>query len=72
MPRACFFEYERIFDLVESFSDVTQFVLRMLAEKNEFYARGAPAFLAGKFQFFREIFARISRDLDAECALFRI
>ena len=58
-------------DPADSFSDVIRFAQRMLAEINEFYAGGAPEFR--KFcKFFREIFAQISRDLDAGRALFRI
>ena len=56
-------------DPVESLSDVIRFAQRMLAEKNEFCARGASKFR--KFSnFFRENFARISRDFDAGRALF--
>ena len=58
-------------DPVGSFSDAIRFAQRMLAEINEIYTGGAPK--VRKFlQFFREIFARISRDLDAGRALFRI
>ena len=56
-------------DPAESFSDVIRFAQRMLAEMNEFCARGAPKFR--KFcNSFVKIFARISRDLDAGRALF--
>ena len=43
-PHACFFGSERTMHPVESFSDVIRFVQRMLDEKNEFCARGAPKF----------------------------
>ena len=46
----------------DSFSDVIRFAQRMLAEKGEFCARGAPKL--------REIFARISREFDANVAWF--
>ena len=60
-------------DPAESFSDVIRFAQRMLAEMNEFCARGAPKVKIPEIlQFFRENFARISRDLDAGRALFRI
>ena len=56
-PRAYFFGSERTMDPAESFSDVIRFAQRMLAEKNEFCARGASKFR--KFcNFFRDVFAR--------------
>ena len=43
-PRACFFGAERTMDSVQSFSDGIRFAQRVLAENNEFCARGAPKF----------------------------
>ena len=59
-PRACILESQRTMDPVESFSGVIRFAQRMLAEKNEFCARGAPKFrkICNSFVKF---FARISR-----------
>ena len=70
-PRVCFFESERTMDPAESFGDIILFGNRMLAEMNEFCARGAPKFRKFCIGFFPEKFARISRDLDAGRALFR-
>ena len=56
-------------DPVESFSDAVRFAHRMLAENNEFCARGAPKFR--KFgNSFVQFFSRISRGLDAGRAFF--
>ena len=44
MPRACFFEVERTMDPIEGLSDVISFVQRILADMNDFCARGAPEF----------------------------
>ena len=57
-PRACFFGSERTMDPDESFSDVLRFAQRMLAEVNEFCARGAP-----KFRKFCKSFVTILRGL---------
>jgi len=43
-PRACFFGAERTMDSVQSFSNGIRFAQRVLAENNEFCARGAPKF----------------------------
>ena len=60
-------------DPAESFSDVIRFSQRMLAEINEFCVGGAPEFRKEILQIsFVKFFARISRDLDAGRALFRI
>ena len=59
-------------DPAESFGDVIRFAQRMLAEMNEFCARGAPKFRKICNSKIHEFFARISRDLDAGRALFRI
>ena len=59
-------------DPAESFSDVIRFAQRMLAEVNELNLCGWRARIPEILQFFRENFARISRDLDAGRALFRI
>ena len=61
-------------DSAESFSDIMRFAQDMLAEMNEFCARGAArrAKIPEILKFFPENFARISRDLDAGRALFRI
>ena len=69
-PRVCFFGSERTMDPAESFSDVIRFAQRMLAEMNEFCARGAP-----KFRKFCNSFVKFLRGfriflLDAH--LFRI
>ena len=71
-PRACFFGSERTMNPVESFSDVIRFAQRMLAEKGEFSVCAWRAKFPENLQFFHEFFARISRDLDAGRALFRI
>ena len=55
-PRACFFGSARTMNPDESFSDVLRFAQRMLAEMNEFCARGAP-----KFQKFCNSFLKVLR-----------
>ena len=55
-PRACILESERTMDPVESFSGVIRFAQRMLAEKNEFCARGA-----SKFRKFSNFFVKFLR-----------
>ena len=71
MPRACVFGSERTIDSIGSFGDAIRFVLRKLAENDQILCAWR-AEIPENLQFFREIFARISRDLDAGRALFRI
>ena len=71
MPRACVFGSERTIDSIGSFGDAIRFAQRTLAEKNQILCAWR-AKIPEILQFFREIFARISRDLDAGRAVFRI